>query len=99
MRLPLKYIFSSPVSSGLKPVPNSNREDTLPLTLTSPDDGNETPVNIFNKVDLPAPLFPMIPTISPLFTWKETSVKALNSLTSFFAKGFIMFLILLDFES
>ncbi len=47
-----------------------------PLALIEPSVGAVTRDNSFNKVDFPAPFFPIIPTISPCFTSKEISFKA-----------------------
>jgi hypothetical protein len=41
--------------------------------------GSVTRLKIFSKVDLPAPLRPMMPTRSPCLISKETSFKAQNS--------------------
>ena len=56
----------------LNPAPSSNRADILPSTFTSPVVGVRTPVMIFKMVDLPEPLVPMIPTVSPFLTRKES---------------------------
>ena len=56
----------------LNPAPSSNRADILPSTFTSPVVGVRTPVMIFNMVDLPEPLVPMIPTVSPFHTLKDS---------------------------
>lgn len=64
--VPLRYIFFNPVYSILNPVPNSRRALIFPFTSTVPQRGFNTPVIIFNNVDLPDPLVPIIPTHSPL---------------------------------
>ena len=62
---PFIAIFCRPVNSGLKPVPNSSRPVIRPLTWISPSSGNKIPVIILSNVDLPAPLGPTIPNVSP----------------------------------
>ena len=47
-----------------------------PLTVTVPEVGVSTPVMSFSTVDLPEPLVPMMPTVSPLFMEKLTLSKA-----------------------
>lgn len=73
---PLRKIFSLPVISGWKPVPTSNREAILPLTLIFPVVGFVTFERSFNNVDFPAPLRPIIPTASPCSILKSTSRSA-----------------------
>lgn len=63
--VPFKYTFSMPLYSMLKPAPSSSSAEILPLTFTSPEVGLKTPVIIFKMVDLPEPLVPIIPTVSP----------------------------------
>ena len=63
----------------MKPAPSSSKAAILPLTIHSPDVGVNTLVIIFKIVDFPLPFLPMMPRISPLFTLKETSFKAANS--------------------
>lgn len=43
---------------------------------TFPPVGDSAPQIICNRVDLPKPLRPMMPTVSPFFTSKETSLSA-----------------------
>ena len=64
------------VYSILKPAPSSRRADIRPSTLTVPAVGLKTPVMILSMVDLPDPLVPMIPTVSPFFTCMDTSLRA-----------------------
>ena len=52
------------------------RYGTRPSTTTRPLLGTRMPVSIFIVVDLPAPLGPIYPTISPSFTRNETSSTA-----------------------
>ena len=68
--VPLRYTFSIPVYSMLKPAPSSNSADILPLTMTFPSVGFNTPVIILSTVDLPEPFVPIIPTHSPVLTSK-----------------------------
>ena len=57
-------------------MPTSSRLDTRPLTTAVPRVGCVIRDRIFSSVDLPAPLEPMIPTVSPLLISKETSLSA-----------------------
>ena len=59
-------MFSRPVISLLKPVPTSSMEATRPRSRISPSVGAVMRDRIFNNVDLPAPLRPMMPSASPL---------------------------------
>src|SRR5262249_38278563 len=45
-------------------------------SLISPAEGGKLPATIFTRVDLPAPLSPMRPTISPGSRWKSTPASA-----------------------
>ena len=58
---PLRKMFSRPVSSGWKPVPTSSRLATRPRMLMRPLVGSVMRLRIFSRVDLPAPLRPMMP--------------------------------------
>jgi hypothetical protein len=58
-------MFSRPVSSWWNPVPTSRRLATRPRSRARPFVGSVMRDRIFSSVDLPAPLRPMIPTISP----------------------------------
>ena len=51
-----------------------------PAIVISPLSGFNIPQSIFMVVDLPAPLGPMYPTISPFFISKEISSTACTSL-------------------
>ena len=72
------------VSSIWNPVPTTNKEAILPLISISPSVGTVILENTFNNVDLPAPLCPIIPILSPLLTLKLISLSAQNSSLSFF---------------
>ena len=76
---PYKYILSFPVSSGCRPAPISIRGPILPLVLTFPLVGLVTLARIFKTVDLPAPLGPIIPSISPCFKLNVTLSNAQKS--------------------
>ena len=58
-------MFSRPVNSSWKPVPTSSRAASRPLVRMLPDVGYVILDKILSRVLLPAPLRPMIPTISP----------------------------------
>ncbi len=65
-------MFSRPVSSGWKPVPTSRSDATRPRISTRPSVGAVIRERIFNNVLLPAPFGPMMPTICPRSTSKDT---------------------------
>ena len=69
-------MFSLPVISPLNPVPTSSKDATRPPNLMLPVVGAVTRDKIFNKVDFPAPFFPIIPRTSPRSTSKLISCKA-----------------------
>ena len=69
---PDRKTFSLPVSSGWNPVPTSSSEPTRPRTRTWPSVGGVIRERILSRVDLPAPLRPMMPTTSPSATSKDT---------------------------
>ena len=71
-------------------MPTSNKLATLPLMSTFPVVGLVILLNIFNKVDLPAPLLPIIPNLSPLFKVNDTSFTAQYSSDSFLLKIILM---------
>ena len=60
-------------------MPTSNKLATRPFILIEPEVGSVMRLNIFNKVLFPAPLRPMIHTLSPWFISKFISFKAQNS--------------------
>ena len=60
----------------LKPAPSSRSAEMRPSAVTVPAVGVRTPVMILRIVDLPEPLTPMMPTVSPFRTLKLTSFKA-----------------------
>src|SRR5271169_3221235 len=72
-------MFSRPVRSCWKPAPSSSRPASLPRTATSPSAGCSTPQMHLSRVDLPEPLRPRMPTVSPSRTVSETSSRAQKS--------------------
>ena len=75
-------MFSLPVKSPLKPVPTSSKDFTRPRKIASPEVGSVILLNIFNRVDFPAPFLPTTPKTSPGLIVKETSFSAQNLLRS-----------------
>src|SRR3569623_3575903 len=76
---PLSITLSRPLNSGLHPAPNSSRAAMRPCTVTLPTVGRRVPQMICSKVDLPEPLRPTMPRVSPRATEKSMSRKAQNS--------------------
>lgn len=74
--VPLRNTFSRPVNSGWNPVPTSSRLPTRPARSARPRVGAVIRVRIFSRVDLPAPLRPMMPSAVPGATSKLTSASA-----------------------
>ena len=60
---------------------------TRPSITMLPDVGYNTPQSILMVVDLPAPLAPMYPTISPFSISKEISLTAFSVLYSRYTKS------------
>src|SRR5258706_1858730 len=77
-RVPLKKMFSRPLSSKSNPVPSSMRGATEPRTIARPADGVMTPAATRSRVDFPAPLDPMSPRHSPCSMSRETLLSAAN---------------------
>ena len=69
---PFRYTFSRPVNSGLNPEPNSSMAEMRPFVCKAPLVGFSVPQIIWSNVDLPLPLRPMIPIVSPFWALKET---------------------------
>ena len=65
-------MFSLPVNSELKPLPNSNIEPIFPFTATLPVVGVRIPAIICSSVLFPAPFRPIIPNESPIFKVNDT---------------------------
>src|SRR5262245_18846899 len=78
-RVPLRKMFSRPVSSGWKAAPNSSRGATRPRTRARPAVGRSTRATTLSSVLLPAPFRPMSPKTSPSSTVMLTSRSAQNS--------------------
>ena len=78
-RDPLRKMFSRPVSSGWKPDPTSINAARRPLSVIVPDVGAVIRESSFSSVLLPAPLWPMMPSVSPRATSKLTSRTAQKS--------------------
>src|ERR1700722_14798796 len=76
-------MFSRPVRSCWKPAPSSKSPASLPRTATSPEVGCSTPQMHLSRVDLPEPLRPRMPTVSPSLTVSETSLRAQKSSVDF----------------
>jgi len=54
------------------------RGEILPLVATIPVVGDMTPAMSFKMVDLPLPLGPIMPTVSPLLISKEILSRAVK---------------------
>ena len=76
-------MFSRPVSSGWKPVPDLEQRSDAPVDLARGRAvGSVMRDRIFSSVLLPAPLRPMMPTTSPRAISNDTSSSAQNSVAS-----------------
>ncbi len=71
-------MLSRPESSGWKPAPNSSMAARLPRTLISPEVGFRMPATHLRSVDLPHPLRPRMPKVSPWLISTLTSRSAQN---------------------
>ena len=78
MMAPYSRTFSRPERSGWNPAPSSRREDTVPWVRTEPSEGLSVPAMMERSVDLPAPLWPMSPRVSPWRTEKLMSWRAVK---------------------
>src|ERR1700722_15063044 len=72
-------MFSRPVRSCWKPAPSSSNPASLPRTATSPEVGWSPPQMHLSRVDLPEPLRPRMPTVSPSRTVSDTPSRAQKS--------------------
>src|SRR3954447_5540907 len=79
---PPSTMFSRPESALLKPTPSASSVLALPHTSTLPDVGGRIPAIARIRVDLPAPLDPMMPIEVPTRTSKVTFVSAWTSRTA-----------------
>ena len=71
--------MSLPDSSGWKPAPSSSIAARCPRTTIWPEVGCKMPAMHLSRVDLPEPLRPMIPKVSPVLTSNSTSRSAQKS--------------------
>src|SRR5208282_1176088 len=76
---PLRKMFSRPVKSGRKPAPNSITADRRPLSVIVPSLGAVIRDKSFTRVVFPEPLGPTMPSASPRWTAKLTSLSAQNA--------------------
>ena len=76
---PLRKMFSRPVSSGWKPEPTSISAASRPSSVMVPLVGAVMRESSLSSVLLPAPLWPMMPSVSPRATSKLTSFTAQKS--------------------
>ena len=74
--VPLRKMFSRPVSSGWNPVPTSSKLATRPASSIRPEVGEVMRARILSSVLFPAPFLPMTPMTSPCSTLKLTSRRA-----------------------
>ena len=74
--------FSVPDSAVLKPTPRASSVLRRPWTSMRPLDGGRIPEIARMRVDLPAPLWPTMPSTVPWVISKETSCSARTSLTT-----------------
>src|SRR5690606_27227825 len=79
---PPRMMFSRPVRFLLKPTPRASRVLARPHTSIRPEDGGRIPAIARIRVDLPAPLAPMMPIAVPVRTSKLTCLSALTSFTA-----------------
>src|SRR5205809_393890 len=76
---PLRKMFSRPVSSGWKPEPTSMSAASRPRSVMVPPVGAVMRESSLRIVLLPAPLWPMMPSVSPRAASKLTSRTAQKS--------------------
>src|SRR5439155_13574947 len=76
---PLRYTFSRPENSGLKPAPNSSSAAMRPRVTTPPVVGCRMPATICSSVLFPQPFGPTSPSVSPFSTVKSISRSAQKS--------------------
>ena len=73
---PLRKMFSRPEKSRPKPAPSSSWATTWPPQATRPEFSGTIPDSTRSVEDLPAPLRPTMPTVSPGSMRSETSRSA-----------------------
>ena len=71
-------MLSRPERSGWNPAPSSSMAARLPRTRISPEVGLRMPATHLSRVDLPHPLRPRIPKVSPWLMSTLTSRRAQN---------------------
>ena len=69
-------MLSRPEISGWKPAPSSSRAASRPGTSTDPDVGRTIPASSLSSVDLPEPLAPTTPSVSPAAMSNDTPESA-----------------------
>ncbi len=72
-------MFSRPVSWGWNPVPSSSSAEMRPFATIRPVVGRWMLAMSRSRVDLPDPLWPMMPCIDPSWMSKDTPFRAQNS--------------------
>ena len=77
-------MLSRPERSGWKPAPSSSMAARLPRTRISPVVGLRMPATHLSRVDLPQPLRPRIPKVSPWLMSTLTSRSAQNGVKGIF---------------
>ena len=75
-------MFSRPERFALKPTPRASSELILPRTSIRPLVGVRIPARVRTRVDLPAPLAPMMPSDVPSATSNDTFLRACTSCTA-----------------
>src|SRR5215207_3946235 len=79
---PPRTTFSRPDRAALNPTPRASSVLTFPRTMMRPSVGGRIPASMRISVDFPAPLAPMMPSVVPCGTTKETSRTAWTSRTA-----------------
>ena len=79
---PFRNTFSRPVRSGWNPAPTSINADSRPVTSIRPSVGHMIRAKCLSIVLLPAPLWPITPTVSPCLISRLIWRSAQNSRSS-----------------
>src|SRR5918995_6590810 len=79
---PPRTTFSRPERAALNPTPRASSVLTFPRTTMRPSVGGRIPAIMRISVDFPAPFAPMMPSVVPCGTTKETSRTASTSRTA-----------------